>query len=272
MTRLRALPDGTIDGDPIAPLDIRLDWVATARLVIDTDYQRDVGLAGKAHIGRIARKFAWAKFAPLIVAPTNGDRFAIIDGQHRATAARARGIGSLPALIVPLDPEEQAAAFAAINGNVTPISSLHVFKAARAAGESWARDLEACAMRAGVTVLYYPKPLNVIGAYETMAVASLRKGISVHGAGLVTTALKAAMTKPAPGLLNQHVVKALITLAARYVPGAGPERFIQAIDAMDLGAEYQGARSGAAEAGMSRAAFLEASIDDRLKEYFSEAA
>lgn len=269
MRALKALPDVPVSHkQPITELLVELGWVATSSLVIDTDYQRDVGLAGKAHIQRIAEKFSWAKFAPLIVAPTGDGRFAIIDGQHRATAAKARALSKLPALIIPISPEEQASAFAAINGNVTPISSMHVFKAALAAGEQWARDIEDCAGAAGVRVLRYPKPVNVIGAFETMAVTAIRKGIATHGAAIVTTALKAAMTRPAPGLLNQHVIKMMIALAARYVPAKGEDEFIAAIADINLAEENRNSAAGAAEAGISRAAFLEESIGDRLKEVF----
>lgn len=270
MITLRSLPDVTVKAHrDIKPLDVVIAWIKTRDLVIDTLYQRDVGLAGKAHIVRIAEAFSWAKFAPLIVAPTGDGRYALIDGQHRATAAKARGLRELPALIIPLSPGEQAAAFAAINGNVTPISSMHVFKAALAAGDGWARDVEACAAAAGVKVLVYPKPLKTIGTFETMAVAAIRKGIRAHGARIVTVALKAAMTHPAPGLLNQHVIKMMIALAARHVPAVGPDRFVTAVGDTNLADEYRAARAGASEAGISRAAFLELSVGDRLKEVFA---
>ncbi|MFN3868998.1 MAG: ParB N-terminal domain-containing protein, partial [Hyphomicrobiaceae bacterium] len=57
------------------------------RLVVDESYQRPITGKGRLNINRIVAKFDWRKFAPLVVTEVDGGRYAIIDGQHRATAA-----------------------------------------------------------------------------------------------------------------------------------------------------------------------------------------
>lgn len=273
MNTLRALPDTPLkSGNPVAAVALEFGFIEVAKLVVDTSYQRDIGYRGQKQIVHIAENFCWSKFAPLLVAPTGNGHFAIIDGQHRATAAKARGIPTLPALIVPIGREEQAASFAAVNGSVTAISAQQVFKAALAAGEGWAGEITDCAASAGVKVLLYPKPFKVIAPNETMAVGAIRTGIKAHGRLVVSTALRAAMHRPAPGLLNQQVIRALINIASRHVPKIGADAFLAGMARIDLAEESRASGPGAAEAGISRAAYLEASIEDLLKDALRVAA
>src|SRR6266550_4097499 len=64
-----------------------LEWIETSRLVVDVTYQREIGRRGAVNVNQIAENFDWSKFAPVIVAPVEGGHFAIVDGQHRTTAA-----------------------------------------------------------------------------------------------------------------------------------------------------------------------------------------
>jgi hypothetical protein len=104
----------------------QLQWIAIGDLVVDTRYQRDLGKTGGKNIVRIAREFEWAKFAPVVVAPIEGGQWAIVDGQHRTTAAALRGITKVPCQVIIADQRKQAAAFAAINANVTEMSPMQV--------------------------------------------------------------------------------------------------------------------------------------------------
>lgn len=101
-----------------------LQWLKISRLRIDPRYQRDIGQRGANNILAIAPAFRWSKFGPLIVAPIGEGLFAIVDGQHRATAAALRGFESVPCVIIAADEAEQADAFVAINANVTAMSPL----------------------------------------------------------------------------------------------------------------------------------------------------
>lgn len=264
---LRNLPLVKLDASRLKEVKrcgFRLAEVDTGSPVIDTAYQRDVTSTGKEHIERIACEFDFAKFAPLIVAPAGDGLYAVIDGQHRATAALARGLSPLPALILDLEARAQAAAFAAINGNVTPMSSLHVYKAALAAGEAWATDLAALAAEAGVTILTYPKRLKFMAPGETMAVGALRAAMGRHRREVVITALQ-AVTRTRhnlAGALNQQLVKALVEAAALHGALA---RFVADVARVDLAQLHKDSHGGAAEAGISRVAWLSEAIIDELK-------
>ena len=75
------------------------------------------------------------------LAPVAGGKFAIIDGQHRATAAALIGIETVPAQVIVADRIEQASAFKSINGQVTRVNKLALHHAAVAAGDAEAREL-----------------------------------------------------------------------------------------------------------------------------------
>ncbi len=127
-----ARPEGCAAPGP-APM---LQWLDIATLVVDDRYQRPIYGAGHKNVRAIAAAFQWSRFAPLIVAPVEGGRFAIIDGQHRATAALLCGMVQVPCQVITADAGDQAAAFRAINGQVTRIHSLAVQHAALMAGEA----------------------------------------------------------------------------------------------------------------------------------------
>ena len=66
-----------------------LSWLPVEQFVVDDTYQREVGKRGRSNVQHIAEHFDWSKFAPVIVAPVEGGLYAIVDGQHRTTAAIA---------------------------------------------------------------------------------------------------------------------------------------------------------------------------------------
>ncbi len=115
-----------------------LDWLRIADLVLDDRYQRPLERANWALIKKIAQDFRWSRFAPVLVAPLEGGRFAIVDGQHRAHAAQLVGLERIPAQIVQMDLRMQADAFAWVNGHVRAVTKHALYKAALAAGEPWA--------------------------------------------------------------------------------------------------------------------------------------
>src|SRR6185503_19283784 len=95
-----------------------LQWLNIDQLVVDPSYQRPIIGKGRRNVDRIARAFSWSCFAPVVVSPVEGGKFAIIDGQHRTTAAALVGFDSVPCQIVIAALEQQAAAFKAINGTI----------------------------------------------------------------------------------------------------------------------------------------------------------
>lgn len=167
-----------------------LKWIAVADLVVDDAYQRPITRAGQRNIQKIAANFRWACFAPVICARREDGRFAIVDGQHRATAAMLAGVSKIPCLVITAPQAEQAASFAAINGAVTQISRLALHKAALAAGEAEALRIHAVAEAAGVTVMPYPKSELNQQPGETLAIGALALAIRTEGDEVVILALR----------------------------------------------------------------------------------
>ena len=167
-----------------------LQWIEISDLVIDPAYQREIHRSGARNVSRIAREFDWPKFAPVIVAPVDGGRYAIVDGQHRTTAAAARGVTSVPCQVIIVDLADQAAAFAAINGNVTKMSAMQIHAARVAAGDEAARELESVCASAGVRICRYPIPADKMKPGDTLAVTVLSKQMKTFGGEVLGVALR----------------------------------------------------------------------------------
>jgi hypothetical protein len=60
-----------------------LQWLKINDLVVDPAYQRPLVGKGRQNVDRIAREFSWSCFAPVVVSPVEGGKFAIIDGDRQ---------------------------------------------------------------------------------------------------------------------------------------------------------------------------------------------
>ena len=129
-----------------------LQWIRIDDLVVDERYQRELKVGNWNNIRSIAKDFKWSRFSPVFVAPIDGGRFAIIDGQHRVHAAAMCGMAEVPCQIVQMSHEEQAASFAAVNGIVTKVTVWQIYKAALAAKETWAVELQEIGEQSGVDI------------------------------------------------------------------------------------------------------------------------
>jgi hypothetical protein len=225
-------PDSVSDG--AAPM---LQWLKISELIVDPAYQRPIVGKGRRNVDRIARAFSWSCFAPVVVSPVEGGKFAIIDGQHRTTAAALVGLDSVPCQVVIAAKEEQAAAFNAINGITTPISCMALHAAALVANEPWAVQLaEACAC-AEVQLLRYPVPTHMQSPGQTMAVGAIAHCWKRYGRESLITALQ-CVTQTAnntPGCLSARTIKALCDVlhGNRQWRDSGTVLF-DAFDAIDL--------------------------------------
>jgi hypothetical protein len=188
-----------------------LQWVAIADLVVDERYQRPIYGAGKINVRKIAAEFRWSKFAPVVVAPVAGGKFALIDGQHRTTAAALLGIDSVPAQVIIADTSEQATAFKAINGQVTRMHALALHHAAKTAGDPAALELDDVAQAAGVEILRYPRTIDRLEPGQTLAMGAIREGLRAYGRETVITALTCITetVNNRPGLLAAQIIRAL---------------------------------------------------------------
>lgn len=224
----------------------RLGWVPLRDLVVDDSYQRPLGARNWAAIRKIGANFSWRKFAALIVSPI-GDKFALIDGQHRAYGAALAGASHAPAWIVVATPQEQAAIFKAVNGDVVQMSALNKYHAALAAGEADHVGAAAAAAIAGVTVLRYPVAVSHIKPGQTLAARALVECYRRYGRNTLITALQCVTetSNNVPGALSARLIVGLCTTIGE-VPAwreAG-ERLLSVIDDLDLEGVSEGAVGG----------------------------
>ncbi|MFO1147773.1 MAG: ParB/RepB/Spo0J family partition protein [Alsobacter sp.] len=199
-------PD-TVEPGP-APM---LQWVKVEDLVVDPAYQRLIRDSGRKNVQRIAAQFRWSCFAPVVVAPIEGGKYAIIDGQHRTTAALLAGVASVPCLVIIADRAEQALAFKAINGSVTKVSRMAMHAAAVVAGEPAAALLQhACAI-AEVELLRYPIEKAQQQPGQTMSIQACAVSLAQYGRDTLITALQCVTQtgNNVPGILSGPVIRAL---------------------------------------------------------------
>lgn len=224
-----------------------LQWVKIADLVVDDTYQRPVYGSGRKNVRRIAEGFRWSKFAPVIVAPVAGGKYAIIDGQHRTTAAALVGIESVPAQVIIADPVEQASAFKSINGQVTQVNRLSLLHASIAAGDADAIAVDEAARAGGALLLKYPKRADDLQPGETIALGTITDGMKAYGRDVVVLGLR-CVTETEINRVGGGL-SAVILRAVFWVIGCnaglrwdGDARVIAAFQAINLPAEAEEAR------------------------------
>ncbi len=218
-----------------------LQWISIAELVVDPSYQRPILGKGRKNVDHIARNFSWSFFAPVVVSPIEGGLFAIIDGQHRTTAAALAGFDTVPCQIVIAAQQEQAAAFKAINGVTTAITPMALQAAALIAKEPHAVEVADVCARAEVELLRYPVPIDKQSPGQTMAVGALTQCLKHYGADTLITALQCVTqtSNNQPGMLSARIIKALCAvLDENRVWRESGLALLEAFDQIDL-AEIQ---------------------------------
>ncbi len=147
-----------------------LDWIPLDRLTIDSRYQRALGNKNERHVRRIVAHFSWNRYQPIVVTES-GDKFAVIDGQHRLAAAVLHPkIDSLPCYVVDAPTvADQAAIFIAANTDRIALGRIHQFWAAHAAGAEWAVRIHKLCEGAGVEISRTPRsnlpPLTTVATF-----------------------------------------------------------------------------------------------------------
>ena len=176
----------------------QLLWIEIKSLVVDRSYQRDIGKRGAANIRHIAENFDWSKFAPVIVAPVEGGLYAVVDGQHRATAAQLRNLERVPCQVVQADRSQQAAAFAAVNGAVTKTTSQQLYYARLTAGNAECSALNEVLSAAGVEIVKTNLVLARMKVGQAHCVGALLRCLREYGPDTLITALQ-CITQTADG-------------------------------------------------------------------------
>jgi hypothetical protein len=253
----------------------RLKWIEIASLIVDAEYQRDITRqTSVTNIRRIAAGFSWSHFTPVVVAPIGGSRFAIVDGQHRVTAAKLCGFDKVPCSVIEATRGEQAAAFRAINKNVTRLSTMQLHHAGVVAGEATAcRIAEAC-KKASVTILRYPVPWDKIAPGETMAVTYVGAALQRFGEEPVIAALRAIVGSADgnPGCLRAQVIFGTSEVLADHPEwrekGGAPIGAFETINLPEM--IEQSAASAARTRGSSITDQFESRLVTALTDYFAK--
>lgn len=253
----------------------QLQWLKISDLVVDPQYQREIGERGRRNIVRIAQSFAWSKFSTVIVAPIEGGQYAIVDGQHRVTAAAVCGIDKVPCQIIVADRRTQAAAFAAVNAVVTAMSPLQIHAAKLAAGDDRAKRLADVCKAADVTICRYPVPASKMKAGDTLAAGKLYQLLEKYGADVLRLAMKCitGTRKGYPGLMRPSLIEALcVNLEAEPEWSASEPRLLKVMQRLDLAKTYHDAVAKAAASRSGTTSELVDVIGAHIEENFGKVA
>lgn len=244
-----------------------LQWLKIAKLRIDPRYQREIGQRGANNILAIAQAFSWSKFAPLIVASIGNGLFAVVDGQHGATAAALYGFESVPCVIITADQAAQADAFVAVNANVTAMSPLQIHAARLAAGDKAAVALTDVCLEAGVVICRYPVPANKMKPGETLAVAMLQAQLERFGTETLIAALSCITQtrKGNVGMIRAQIVEGLCT-ALKPMPDlcSDLKRLVFTMQTFDFNAQFNAARARSIDTGAKVASIFAGLVAEHL--------
>ena len=214
-------------------------WLPISNLRFDDRYQRPLGASNWKAIKKIANKFQWRKFGSVNVARLEGDLYAVVDSQHRVHAAHMKGISHVPCLIYDMTLQEQAEAFAAINGAVIKVTTWSILKAAICAGEKWAIEAGNTLSEAGCKLMTNNKPEKMKKPGEIYAVVYIEKLIKAGKATQLKFALS-CLRKSGAGEFKEYYtslwLKAICeALIERYLRFKHIEKdVIEAISNIDL--------------------------------------
>jgi len=160
------------DGEvPVIDLGLpKLDLVPIACLRIDEQYQRNISRRSAKIIRVMMSDFHWSRFGIVTVTPVDDGTFAILDGQHRATALKALGAEFCPCLITSQDDvQAQARDFMGINTARTALHASQAYKARLTAAEPIIVSLDAAMTKAGLRLLTYQKTADAFKVGDCIA-------------------------------------------------------------------------------------------------------
>jgi hypothetical protein len=278
MTFRPILPEGfTAEGAPpdFGPVPM-LTWLKVADLVVDATYQREIGPNGRANIRRIIAAFSWCRFSPVIVAPVEGGRYAVIDGQHRTTAAAALGLERVPCQVVVADRVAQADAFTAVNAATTKVHPQAIFAARVAGGEPAAVEVNAICRAAGVRLMRSPVKDAHRKPGDTNSIGAIEQIFRRLGADTLAATLGAIMksgNRELPEAFNGTVLRSLAEVLADHKEWRTHPRLAEALDRIDIGEERERAsRAANARRGLTVGDVLQAALIDKLSDAFDRMA
>jgi hypothetical protein len=176
-----------------------LEWRAVGELLIDPVYQRSIDTGpSQALIRKIAMFWDWGLCQPLAVSRRPDGKLTIVDGQHRASAAKLRGdIPHLPCVITNYSNSgDEAAAFVALNQMRRPLSALDLFRAALAADDDEATTIMRAIQDAGLRLSHHSN-YNSWRPGDIANIGGIQRSYRRHGEQPTRVAL-AALAKAWP--------------------------------------------------------------------------
>lgn len=212
-----------------------LKWININEMYVDPTYQRNTNSdASKKNLKYLTESFSWANCGALTVCYIDSKKkYAVLDGQHRMTAAMARGdIKELPCLVISnMDIKNQADSFLAINTKCVKISSLAAFHAAVAAGNQDAVAVKDLLDEINITIPNSVVSGSQIGPRSCQCVGSLIAMIGKYSKRQIQCALSAipAAYGEEKGQIRAMLVKTLAEFL-RIHPEATEDTLIQILE------------------------------------------
>lgn len=251
-----------------------LTWARIDQLVIDRAYQRDITAAGRRAVQRIADAFDWTKFGAVQLAPLEGGRLAIVDGQHRAHAAALVGLETIPALITPMSARQQASGFAAMNRDRIRVSALQVYRAELAARTAWAVECRDAVEAAGCTLMTANWSHTLKKPRQVFSIGLIRRMVA-NGEGAAVTAGLDAIRRSTQGATAQAYSGFTLNL---WLPAlARNQQFLRldlaaAFDGIDFDRVTDEARNRARQTGQAARPLAIEAVTDTLRAQLRDAA
>lgn len=195
-----------------------LMWIPLDDLYIDTAYQRNTASrASVLNMDYIRDNFNWAFCGALIVSKI-GKQYAILDGQHRWKAAKARNdITELPCLVISgMDTQAQADGFVTVNTRRVNVHSFAKYHASVVAGEPNHVGLQEILDECGLEIPKHPA-LGGSLPHQTLAIGSLLKMMEVYSRKQMIWALSIIPEayEDKKGQLRAQLIKALAEFIKR---------------------------------------------------------
>lgn len=244
----------------------QVQWIAISDLRIDDRYQRPIGQRGKIQVRRIAERFKWSRFAPIIVAPIEGGLFAIIDGQHRSHAAKLRGVKSVPCMVVNADTAEQAEAFVDVNTQQLAVVGAVLHKSRVVSGDVKAVEIQRICDAAGARIVT-PRKQAELKRGDTFAAATLYKACDLYGADTLTRALEAIVKvgEGNIGMVRANVITAYCVVLGNDTALRDHPELLDVLDEFDLTAAFNRMTAARLDGGSSRFRILASAFEAFLR-------
>jgi ParB-like nuclease domain len=215
-----------------------LKWLDVDKLYVDSRYQRNTkSRASENNLAYLKESFSWAHCGSLIVCFVASEKkYAVIDGQHRLQAVKARGdIRELPCLVVKdLDFEKQAKSFVAINTKRVQLNTLAAFHGAVAAGDKKATILKEILDECDIEIPLTPVPKGETGPRQMQSPGTLAALVGRFSRKQICWALQIIPEAygEKKGRMRAMLIKALVTFA-KYSPDIDHQRMVKVLSGLD---------------------------------------